>query len=69
MSFGLVTVLNPTDIPKLLKRCAILYRSSQSAYPDAWKLAADEFDRLAEELMPKIQAAIANQRKPRAKLE
>lgn len=68
MSFGLVTALHPLDIPKILRRCAYFYRQSQSPYPDAWNLAADEFDRLAIELDIKLEVAIANQRKPRARL-
>jgi hypothetical protein len=68
MSFGLLTALNPTDIPSILRRCAQGYRGNESQYPDAWKLAADEFDRFARELAPKIKSAMDNQRKPRPRL-
>jgi hypothetical protein len=68
MSFGLITAINPMDVPKILKRCAELYRKSQSPYPDAWNLAADEFDRLADELNVKLKVAMENQKRPRARL-
>ena len=69
MSFGLLTALDPSDIPEILRNCANCYRGTvTSKYPDAWKLAADEFEAFAAKLAPMLENAKANQKKARAKL-
>lgn len=72
MSFGLLTAIDPSDIPRILRRCAMAYRGAiTTKYPDAWKLAADEIDAFSFKLAPMIEEAKANQKQikqPRAKL-
>lgn len=72
MSYGLVTVNTIDDVPKLLQRCAQLYRSSDFRYyPEAWKKVADRMEALALDLhrdIPQMKAEEPQRKKPRIKL-
>lgn len=58
MSFGLLTAVNVDDIPKILRRVAQAYRNTQTRrFRLAWRVAADEIDRFADELVAKIDEA------------
>lgn len=66
MSFGLLTAVNVEDIPKILSRCAHGWRGGvYTRYPQTWKMAADEVDKFARELVVKI--AEAKKVEPRVK--
>ncbi len=56
MSFGLLTAVNVEDVPKILHNCARGYRKIETArYPETWKLIAEELDKIAAELVSKIE--------------
>ena len=65
MSFGLLTAINIDDVPRILRRVAQGYRDTETRkYMNAWLVVADELDKFAEELVPKIEKA----KKSRVKL-
>jgi hypothetical protein len=64
MSFGLLTAIEVTDIPQILRRCAHAYRNTQTKrFKGVWLVAAQEIERFAGELDVKIAEEKANEQK------
>jgi hypothetical protein len=58
MSFGLLTALNVEDVPNILRRVAHGYRGTETDHDkDVWLYVANELDRFADELEPRIKRA------------
>ena len=70
MSFSLLTALDISDIPVILRRCAQNYRGTQTKlYPITWKLVADEIEIFADNLKLKIDEWKAAEPKPKHRRE
>jgi hypothetical protein len=70
MSFGLLTAVEPADIPRIMRRVAEQYRGVQTKrYKRAWDVAADMLDRCANELEPVVNEIVRSEPRPRIRLD